>query len=190
MEKNMGDLKAFLDPRMIVLFGLLVLAAGIDARSHRIPNWLTLPGTVVGLLYSAFTPVWDTHGFLRSFGGWAIGFGLVFPFYLMRMMGAGDVKLMAMAGAWLGISVIPSAVLGSFVAGGALALAYALGHRKFLHLLGNVFRLVHLGSIAAVSGMPPRVALSERESVGKIPFGVAIAAGTVSTVLATCFGFL
>ena len=191
----MGELKDFLElaslmvtePRSGVLLALLVTAAVIDVRRHRIPNWLTLSGTAFGLLYSAFVPFFMDHGFLWSLGGWAIGFGLLFPFWLMRIMGAGDVKLMAMAGALLGVTGVIPAILASFVAGGVLAVGYSIQHGRFRNMLGNVGRFLHLGGVAAMCGMPVRMAASGWQSVGKIPFGLAIATGTIATVVATNF---
>jgi len=180
----------FTEPRSVVLLSMLVTAAVIDVRSHRIPNWLTLSGTVFGLGYSAFVPFYMHHGFLWSLGGWALGFGLLYPLWLMRIMGAGDVKLMAMVGSLLGVASIPTAILGSFIAGGVLAIVFSLRQRKTRAMLGNVARVLHQGSIAMVSGISPRLALSGWESVGKMPFGLAIATGTIIPVVATQFGLI
>lgn len=195
---NMGNLKDFLElsslmftePRSAVLLTLLVTAAVIDVRRHRIPNWLTLSGAAFGLLYSAIVPFFMQHGFLWSLGGLGIGFGLLFPFYLMRIMGAGDVKLMAMAGALLGVTGVLPAILISFIAGGVLALGYAIRHGRLRAMLSNVGHVLHLGSVAALSGMPVGVAREGWVSVGKMPFGLAIASGTVVTVVASNFNLL
>jgi prepilin peptidase CpaA len=195
---EMGNLKElleftsllFTDPRSLVLIVLLVTAATIDVRSHRIPNWLTLSGTVFGLAYSAFVPFYMHHGFLWSLGGWAVGFAFLFPLWMMRIMGAGDVKLMAMSGALLGLGGIYEALLFSFIAGGALAIGFAVWHGKLRPMLGNVGRVMRVGSIAMALGMPARMALSGWESIGKLPFGLAIASGTITAVVATHFGLI
>ena len=194
----MGELKDFLElaslmvtePRSGVLLALLVTAAVIDVRRHRIPNWLTLSGTAFGLLYSAVVPFYMHHGFLWSLGGWAIGFGLLFPCWLMRIMGAGDVKLMAMAGALLGVTGVIPAILASFIAGGVLAVGYSIRHGRLRDMLGNVGRVLHLGSVAALCGMPMQMATTGWQSVGKMPFGLAIASGTIVAVVATNFNLL
>lgn len=192
---KMGNLKDFLElsslmftePRSAVLLILLVTAAVIDVRRHRIPNWLTLSGATFALLYSAVIPFFMQHGFLWSLGGLGIGFGLLFPFYLMRIMGAGDVKLMAMAGALLGVNEVLPAVLASFIAGGVLAIGYSIRYGRLRAMLANVSHVLHLGSVAALCGMPLGVAREGWESVGKMPFGLAIATGTITTVVATNF---
>ncbi|PQP02230.1 prepilin peptidase [Massilia phosphatilytica] len=178
------------DPRTMVLFTLLVTAAAIDARRHRIPNWLTVAGLVLGLGYSAIVPFYLTHGFLWSLGGAAIGFGVLFPLWLLRILGAGDVKLMAMTGALLGADVIWTALAGSLVAGGLFAIVFSLWRGRLGAMLGNVGRIVHAGSIAVAAGVPMRQTARGWQSVGRLPFGLPIAAGTICTVVASHFGFL
>jgi prepilin peptidase CpaA len=197
-EHEMTELDAFLeltrmlvtDPRRVVLFTLLVVAAVSDVRRQRIPNWLTLSGLAFGLLYSAFVPFWGQHGFLWALGGAGIGFGVLFPMWLLRVTGAGDVKLMAMAGALLGLQAIPLALVGSLAAGGVCAVLFAVRHGNLRTMLGNVLRIVHLGGIAVAAGMPVRMATAAPGSVGRLPYAVPIALGTITTVVAAHYGFL
>jgi len=194
----MSELNAFLelagmlvtDPRTVVLFSLLVAAAAIDVRHERIPNWLTLAGLGFGLVYSTFVPFWAKHGVLWSLGGAGIGFGALFPLWLMRVTGAGDVKLMAMTGALLGVHAIPMALLGSLIAGGLFAILFAVRHGQLRTMLANLVRMMHLGGIAVAAGGSLRFATTGWLSVGKVPFAVPIAAGTITTVVAVHFGFL
>lgn len=194
----MSELRAFLelafmlvtDPRTVALFTLLVAAAVIDVRRQRIPNWLTLSGLGFGLLYSAFVPFWGNHGFLWSLAGAGIGFGALFPMWLLRLTGAGDVKLMAMVGALLGVQAAPMALLGSLIAGGAFSILFALRNGHLRVMLANVMRMMHLGGIAVAVGLPVRIAASGWLSVGKLPFAVPVAVGTITTVTAAHFGFL
>lgn len=194
----MSELSAFLeltrmlvtDPRTIVLFTLLMTAAVVDVREERIPNWLTLGGLAFGLLYSVFVPFWDKHGVLWSLAGAGIGFGVMFPLWLLRMTGAGDVKLMAMSGALLGLQAIPTALLGSLIAGGAFAILFSIRRGNLGTMLANVMRMLHLGGVAVAVGVPVRFIASGWQSVGRMPFAVPIAAGTITTVVATHFGFL
>ncbi|MGZ3297118.1 MAG: A24 family peptidase [Xanthobacteraceae bacterium] len=194
----MNELQAFselvgmllTDPRIVVLFTLLVTAATIDVRKHRIPNWLTVSGLLFGLGYSAFVPFYMHHGFLFALGGAAIGFGVLFPMWLLRMLGAGDVKLMAMTGALLGAQAVWLALVGSLVAGGLCAVLVALWRGKLGLMFSNVGRILHLGSVAVAAGIPVHTATTGWQSTGKLPFGLPIAAGTIATVVASHFGFL
>lgn len=195
----MDELKAFLelaamlvtDPRTVVLFVLLVYAAVIDVRSHRIPNRLVLSGLGFALLYSVVVPFWGEHGFLWALGGAAIGFGVLFPLWLLRMMGAGDVKLMAMTGALLGVDAVQTALVGTLAAGGIFALAFALRHRRIGQMLANIGRMFRQGSVAVVMGAPVgAVATNGWQSVGKLAFAVPIAAGTIGAVVGRHFGLI
>jgi prepilin peptidase CpaA len=147
-------------------------------------------GLGFGLVYSIFVPFWLHHGFLWALGGAAIGFGVLFPFWLLRMMGAGDVKLMAMVGSLLGAQMVQTALLASLATSGVFAIAYAIHHGKLRQMLANVGRVLRVGGVAMAMGAPPSIAHSGWQSVGKLAFAVPIAVGTVGTVIATHFGFL
>jgi prepilin peptidase CpaA len=194
----MDELKAFLeltvllvtDPRTVVLFFLLGYAAVIDIRTHRIPNRLVLAGLGFGLIYSAFVPFWGHHGFLWALGGAAIGFGVLFPFWLLRMIGAGDVKLMAAVGSLLGLQMIQTTLLASLATSGVFAIVFALHHGKLRAMLSNVGRVFHVNSIAVTMGAPVSMAQNGWQSVGKLAFALPTAVGTIATVIATHYGYL
>jgi prepilin peptidase CpaA len=169
---------------------LLLAAAWSDIRSRRIPNFLVFPGAIIGVLSHALLPQ-ETGGLgvPGSLEGWGTGLALLLPLYLLRIMGAGDVKLMAMVGAFLGAQATVSALLCVLLAGGVLALGAALWQGK----LGVLWRNLHvmlLGTLAGgtmtgllVSGKPGEGAAGDTvedaaESAGTLPYGVAIAAGT------------
>ncbi|NKE66034.1 prepilin peptidase [Ramlibacter sp. RBP-2] len=174
------------DARLALLVVLLMLAAFIDVRTFRIPNWLTYGGAVIGLVlgtaiqWRLLGPAWAADGLLWSLGGLAAGLALMLPMYALRVMGAGDVKLMAMAGAFLGLGQIVPAVLCVFVAGGVLAVGYALWRRAFGRMTANVVDIVQSMAFAAMSGVR---AGAPRPSVGNLPYGVSISAGTIAWVV-------
>jgi len=177
------------DVRLALLVVLLALAAFIDVRTYRIPNWLTAGGAAAGLALGAaiqwqvLGPAWAVNGLLWSLGGLAAGLVLMLPMYALRVMGAGDVKLMAMAGAFLGLGQIVQAVLCVFVAGGVLAVGYALWRRALGRMTVNVVDIVQSMVIAAAAGVPPPGMAAMRPSVGKIPYGVSISAGTIAWIV-------
>lgn len=85
----------------VAAVGLYVaLAAVTDARMHRIPNYLTVPAAVLGLVYHTVSP--DGAGPLASLAGFGVGFALLLLPWLLGGGGMGDVKLLAALGAWLG----------------------------------------------------------------------------------------
>ena len=105
------------------VFGaLLLIACAGDLRSRRIPNKLVLVILSSGLAFSLLTRPLGL-GLRHAVGGIVVGFVIWFPFHLMRLLGAGDVKLFAAAGAWLGAGATFKAAILAAAAGGVLALA-------------------------------------------------------------------
>ncbi len=162
-------------PRTGVLMALLVTAAVVDVRTGRIPNWLVLGGALYGVLHFAFFPLHAREvGIGFALGGLAVGLVALLPLYCLRVMGAGDVKLMAMAGAFLGPTSAVAALLAILAAGGVLAVALTLRSGQFARMLSNVGGLT----------------MHEGASVGRMPYAVAIAAGTIGYLVAAQLGFL
>lgn len=170
-----------------VLVFLLLIAGWHDLKHQRIPNVLVLVGVVVGVVCNALLPpgFGFNSGILPGGLGWpsalqGMGLGLVvlLPFYWLRAMGAGDVKLMAMVGSFLGLVGIQGALLGTFLAGGVMALLVALQKKMFWRLMQNM-KLMLLGGMVKMSvGQTPMMD-DVPVSAGKLPYGVAIAAGTL-----------
>lgn len=177
------------EPRTGVLFALLVIAAVIDCRVYRIPNWLTFGGAAFALVYSVFVPFSRDAGILWAFGGLLMGFVVMLPMYALGVMGAGDVKLMAMVGAFLGLGDIMYALIYALIAGGVAALLVALLRKSMWRMLRNVKGVVQAATYATLGGMKPQVFLDAGESVGKLPYGVSICAGTVVYLIARQLGY-
>jgi len=168
-----------------LLCALLLGAVWSDVKSHRIPNWLVLTGSGLGLLLNSVLPqgygfvssLTGALGFNKALAGMAMGLVLMLPLYMLKGMGAGDVKLMAMAGAFLGPNAIVGTIITTFIVGGVLAMAVTLYHGSMARLLVNVRNMLW-GSFfkAAMNEMPTLDAAPV--SAGKLPYGIAIAAGT------------
>jgi prepilin peptidase CpaA len=103
---------------------LVTLAAQADVRTRSIPTRLTCPALLLGLAVHA--GVGGIDGLKASLVGMLLAGGVLFPGYLMRWMGAGDVKLMAAVGAWVAFPQAVIAVLASLVAGGVIAMVVAV----------------------------------------------------------------
>jgi prepilin peptidase CpaA len=176
------------DVRNATLVLLLLVAATVDLRTLRIPNWLTVTGAAIGIAFSAaipwelLGPRWAVEGVLWALGGMAVGLALLLPLYALRVMGAGDVKLMAMVGAFLGLQQIVPAVLSVFVAGGLLALAWSAYRRVFRQVSANAAELAVGLAFAALGGTRPALPAT---SAGKLPYGLGIALGTLAWLVIT-----
>ena len=156
------------------VFTLLLVGACVsDLRSRRIPNAIVLALVLGGLGYSLATMA-AVPALGHALGGGAAGLVLWLPFWLMRVLGAGDVKLAAAAGTWLGVvGVVEASLLGAVV-GGVLAL-WALSRHGGVSAGATRFGAWMLASRATGSLMPE---LTPRER--RIPYGLAIAAGAVT----------
>lgn len=196
-RKQMHDLNAvpqflatmFAEPRHMVLVLLLVIAAVIDLRTYRIPNWLTVSGMLFGLAYNAISASSAVDGLLAAFGGLVLGLVILLPVYALGVLGAGDVKLMAMVGGIVGVPDIIYAALWALITGGVAAIGFALYRRAFRRMTANVAQIVQSMALAAMAGVRPAPAIAGRASVGKLPYGVSIAAGTIAWLAARQFGF-
>jgi len=104
-----------------------VLAAAVDLRTRRVPNVITLSLAAAGLMM-AFTGL-GRVGLVASLLGLGLGVALMLPSHVFGATGAGDVKLFAAVGAFLGPAGILSAFLYTAIAGGVLAVAIAI-HRS------------------------------------------------------------
>ena len=165
----------------VALILLLAGAAALDVRTRRIPNWLTLAGLVGGLASGALEG--GAGGLAAAALGGAAGLALFLPLYLLRAMGAGDAKLLAAAGTFLGLPLVLWGALCSAVAGGLLGLGVALSRRVVGRTARNVGGLL---AFWAYTGGIRRVEWLTLGTPGtlKVPYGLAIAAGCAFAALA------
>lgn len=159
--------------------GIVLCAAAIDLARRRIPNWLTFGAWIAALPVQALIHGL-TSGSLVWLYGWTAGLALLLPFYLLRGMAAGDVKLMASVGAWLGVSMMPKIALATCVIGGAWALVVLLATGQTRATLTRVGHMLLAIVIPGATAAQPEASAS----AGSIPYGVAIAAGTVAMLFA------
>ncbi len=107
----------YMDPFLVIfLITILIISGVIDIRVQKIPNLLTLPTIVVGLVYHTAMNSWN--GLIFSLAGSALGIALFIIPYIMGGMGAGDAKLMGAVGAIVGAEGVLIASLFTAIAGG------------------------------------------------------------------------
>jgi prepilin peptidase CpaA len=156
----------------------VVVACLFDVASSRIPNALTFTAAVLAILFHALAP--SGAGWNHALFGLLVGLVVFLPLFALGGMGAGDVKLMAAVGAWIGAAPILYVALYGSVAGGVLALIIALRQRYLLKALTN---LKMLATYWWVEGIKPFPALTlESKHNLRLPYALAIAAGLAVTL--------
>ncbi|MNZ77535.1 prepilin peptidase CpaA [Pseudomonas linyingensis] len=151
------------------LSALLLGAVIYDLVSHRLPNYYLLLGLLVGFAWQAWAYGWS--GVISAGAGLLTGFALFVPLYVLGGMAAGDVKLMAVVGSFLGATGALWAGAYSLIVGSLLGILYLLykGH------LGKL--VVRYWAMAATRS---RIAAEEGDAARhRFPYAIAIAAGTL-----------
>jgi len=157
----------------VILAGAVLLslvAAATDLRSRRIPNWLTVPGLLIGV--AANTALGGWSGLKASLLGAAVGLALLLPFVLLRSLGAGDWKLAGALGAFTGSSVLVDLLLGSVLVAGVMAMALVIYKGRTRETMRNIGHI--LVSLVTFRLPGERVSLDNPQSL-KVPYGVALA---------------
>ena len=181
----------------VLLAGLLLLAVYHDVRSRRIPNRLVFSGALAGLLLNAVLPAGaglltaapGALGFWPALGGLVLGLALLMPMYAIKALGAGDVKLMAMVGAFVGPQTVFFCLLSSLLAGGVLVLAVAAFHGTLRQVASNSYQLVLNSLMRAIATQRPDIDALAKPS-GQLPYAIAIASGTSLYLLLAASGQL
>ena len=150
---------------------LLVLAALSDLLQRRVPNRLNLLILSFSLAVRFWEGGWGSVA--QGFAGAGLAFALLFPFFVLRWYGAGDVKLMSAGGAYLGLSETGEALLLGTSFGGALALVQVA-------LMGTEQRRRVFSSIAAlVTPSIPVTGGATRDRFDHTPMALAFAAAMI-----------
>lgn len=161
----------------MLLLIILLPAAVYDYRYHKIPNIISLSGWVIAPVLYAFLeslpPVID------SLYGLLFIFVLAFPLYLLRWMGAGDVKLMASVGAIVGFEYAPEIFLSIVITGAVMGVMMLLYNRLLKDSLQRYSAM--LGIVISIK-KPVYLAPNEQEQKIVLPYALPIAIGTFLSI--------
>jgi len=165
-----------------LLAALLLAATLTDLRSRRIPNALVLFGLAASVACHALTLASGSAPLAGSewwapVAGLVTGFAVLMPLYLLRATGAGDVKLMAMVGAFVGAPTVIAAALYTLLVGGLLSLVFMLGRGIAAETIANVRFLFAEWAQRARTAQGIRLA-PLATTAARLPYAVAIATGT------------
>ena len=150
------------------------IGAAIDLRTRRVPNPLTMGLAAIGVLYAAVGIGGLSIG--ASLAGLGLGLALMLPGHLIGATGAGDVKLFAAAGAFVGPAHILTAFLYTALAGGAIAIVIALFRRRLRQTVGDTALLI------ATRGTHAQAIESTLQN-NRFAYAPAIAVGTMLAAL-------
>ena len=154
-----------------------------DVKTRRLPNAWTLGGLAAGLLVDL--GLGGIAGLLDGLeaAGVCILF-LLLP-YLVRAAGAGDLKMLAACGAFVGMKQVLLLLLSVSFAGFFVAIGMLVTRKVGAARMKHAFRTLFDWRYDRKAG---RAALPPREDEGnRVPFGVAIAAGTITVLLLEAF---
>jgi prepilin peptidase CpaA len=158
-----------------ILAALLAATAGwTDWRSRRIPNWLTLPGLLLGIGLNSLARGWP--GTKDALLGAALGLALLLPFALLRGIGMGDLKLVVALGAFLGPDPLITVLLVTVLVNFAMAAVMVIWKKRVLQTLRNVGRM--FASLLTFHLPGPELTIENPDLV-KVPFGVAFAIAVI-----------
>jgi len=113
--------------RLIILFAILLVACTFDVCARRVPNSLIVVGYLLAVFYTYLTGL---PTMIALFEGVAGGLLILLPFYFFSLIGAGDVKLFSVVGAFLGPQALLPCLLFVALSGGVLALVYIINKRS------------------------------------------------------------
>lgn len=172
---------------LLVLLGNAVVC---DATKHRIPNRLVLCGLAAAIVLNVVAPPGNGYfaavgagspGALSTVLGAVTGLAVLAPLYLLRAMGAGDVKLMAMTGAFLGPTGAAEAAVLTLALGGVLSICVAAWNGVLRHALSNVRFMLTDAMVRGLTAQSAEIRPALL-STGKVPYAIAIAAGTAAHI--------
>lgn len=161
------------------------IATATDLRSRRIPNWLVLPFLLAGFAVSTWVHGW--HGLAQSAEGMALGLFTFGIFFWLGGMGAGDVKLCAGIGAWVGPGQMLIALIFIALAGGVMAIGWSvLGGfaGELFQETGNLILGQKKPSISTEDTPAPAATETPKVTRRAMPYAPAIAIGTLLSFFA------
>ncbi len=157
---------------------ILIEAAIIDGRSLRVPNWLTFHFVAGGLAFA----FWRGGSDLLSLSilGAAVGLASLLPLYAIGGMGAGDVKLMAGLGAWIGPWLTLCAFLSSTIAGAVIAAGMIVYSGELYRHLAMMHTIGHEVLTIRRPGVLSERAAQRKPTMTLLPYAIPIAVGSIA----------
>lgn len=185
----------------LILIILLLTAAFFDAKEKRIPNLLTFPVMLTGLILNIIMN--RLSGITFSFYGFLIGLAIFFIPFILGGMGAGDVKLMAAIGALMGWKFTLLSSFFTAIAGIVVIFVYLIYKKKLFSyfrkyivaIVRTILNCIYFSDGNIIGNKLKSFAYSNvtQDGVNEklyVPYGLAIALGTLFVLTRNCKGYL
>jgi len=157
---------------------VLIVAAVIDGAILKVPNWLTFPFIVCGWMHCTMQAGLSGLGF--SLLGTFVGMMLLLVLRNVGGMGAGDVKLLAGIGAWLGTEVTLYAFAATAVVGGVIAVAMILKSGQWHKHWAMAHQILHEWKTIRKPEQLAKIARERKPDMKLLPYGIPMAIGSIA----------
>jgi len=164
-----------IEAKTLGLAVLIVLSLISDIKTYKIKNYIILPFILFGMIINCI--IYGSRGALISLWGMAAPVFILFVFYALRMLGAGDIKLFSAIGAIMGIKFVLYSIAFSFIAGGGIALVILSINRDWKNRMSYLFNYFKCCFLA--NSLLPYTDFDGKKDGGKFHFTLAIACGVI-----------
>lgn len=154
---------------------ILILAAWIDGKELKVPNWITFPMVLSGLIYSTVAG----EGLMAGLLGMVVGLLCLLPLYSVGGMGAGDVKLMAGIGAWVGWKITFYSFCVSVVVGAIMAVLMVAWRGDWKKHYANFLQILSEWTVIRNPYELSEIAAERKPTMFLLPYGIPICIGTI-----------
>ena len=159
----------------------LIVAAWIDGSQLRVPNWLTFPMVISGIVFNTIIAGWGGLG--GSLLGMIVGLACLLPLYSVGGMGAGDVKLLAGVGAWLGAAVTFYGFAVATVVGAIMAVVMVMCRRNRQQHYANFLTILMEWTQIRNPKKLSEIAAERKSRMLLLPYGIPICIGCIGYFL-------
>lgn len=173
---------------LFILVPAMAYACWRDWKEHRIPNQLCALIVLSGFFVHGVVQGWT--GVQHSLAGAACGFGLLIVLWLIRAMGAGDVKYMAGVGAWLGPELTCYAVVAGILVGGLISIGMIIYQRTWSRFATNMgLMLVKMSSARTAFGEFASAKQFSGSGKAAVPYAIPLTVGAWGVLLFSQIGW-